>query len=199
MRSFFYKLDTLSYDAVSSENKQLQNLCYDVKDFILEGTFTRYKKVKTILSYWGHPDNYVTKMTNMKESTVRVARRNLSNELYELFGYDFFEVVRDGDDKSISEGRARLSLAKRGFHSENFLYRELIDTVRSKALVEDDINITSCANEIQFLLRHSKQNIEKELSHLDLGKLLYLIRMLDNETGSITNIYNLIKCFEREV
>ena len=51
--------------------------------------------------------------------------------------------------------------------------------------------------EIQFLLKHSKNTIEKELSMLDKNKLAYLIRMLNNESGSISNIHNLVRCFEK--
>ena len=192
-------MDNVISDAQESKNVELRNLCYEVKDFVLEGTFTNYKKVKTLLSYWGYPDNYVSKMTGMKGGTVRVARRNLSNELYELFGYDFFEVLSIGDKKALVDGKARLDLAKSGFSAENFLYRELIMKICSQAEVDDSIDVKSCAPEIQFLVRHSKQNVERELSRLDVNKLAYLVRMLNNETGTLLNIHNLIKCFEKEI
>lgn len=185
-------------DAYQNKNFDLQNLCYDIKGFVMTGSFTNYKKVKVLLNYWGYPDNYVSKMTGMKEPTVRVARRNLSNELYELLGYDFFEVVGIGDKKAIEEGRERLNLAKKGFSADSFLSHDLIQSICSRAKIIDDVDITSCGFEIQFLVRHSKQSLEKEMSMLDIDKLAYLIRLLNNETGSLSTIHKLVKCFEKE-
>lgn len=198
MRSFFYMLDKTIEQSQINHNKKLEDFCYDVRDYINKGTFTKYKKVKTILGYWGQPDYYVAEKTGMKDGAVRQARRNLSNELYELFGYDFFNIIIIGDDEALKEGGYRLYLAKMGYSSGNFLYREMISDIRNRGSIDDDIDISSCALEIQFLVRHSKQSIEEELSMLDKEKLIYLIRMLDNEVGSPLSIRNLIKCFEKE-
>lgn len=197
MRSFFYNLDSVISDSQNTHNKELYSLCYDVKQFVMEGTFTNYKKVKTILGYWGEPDSYVSKMTGMKEGTVRVTRRNLSNELYEIFGYDFFNIISVGDSKAISDGRYRLDLASKNISANKYLYQEFINTVTNGSVLDDSIDIKSCAMEIQFLIKHSRNSIEKELEMLDKDKLAFLIRMLNNESGSITNIYNLVRCFEK--
>lgn len=197
MRSFFYNLDKTMSDARINRNNELYKLCDDVKQYVLEGSFTNYKKVKMLLSYWGEPDSFVTSMTGMKEGTVRVTRRNLSNELYELFGYDFFNAIAIGDKKAISEGVYRLGLVKKDISADKFLYREFINDIFRGSEYNDDIDIKSCAMEIQFLLKHSKSSIEKELELLDKDKLAYLIRMLNNESGSISNIHKLVRCFEK--
>lgn len=197
MRSFFYNLDKVLSDAYSNHNDELYNLCYDVKQFVLEGSFTRYKKVKLLLGYWGETDKYTASMTGMKEGTIRVTRRNLSNELYELFGYDFFNVISIGDKKAISDGRYRLGLVRKDISADKFLYREFINEATFGSKRNDDIDIKSCGMEIQFLVKHSKNSIKKELEMLDKDKLAYLIRMLDNESGSILNIHNLVRCFEK--
>lgn len=197
MRSFFYNLDSVLADSQKSHNKELYSLCYDVKQFVMQGTFTNYKKVKTILGYWGETDSYTAAMTGMKEGTIRVTRRNLSNELYELFGYDFFNVIAIGDKKAIADGRYRLGLASKDISADKFLYREIIDTINRNSNYNDDIDIKSCSMEIQFLIRHSRSSVNKELEMLDKDKLAFLIRMLNNESGSINNIYNLVRCFEK--
>ena len=196
MRSFFYNLDKTLEDAKISNNTNLYRLCSDVKGFVCKGTFTRYKKVNILLRYWGEPDSYVAKMTGMKEGTVRVTRRNLSNELYELFGYDFFTVIRPGDSSSIKEGLYRLSLAKKDISSSDYLYRELIDDIMYGSNTLEGINIDSCSLEIQFLLKHSKKAVQEEMAMLDKNKLAYLIKMLDNEEGSFPDIYSLVQRFE---
>ena len=198
MRSFFYNLDRMMLES-QDDNKMLYDFCVEVKNFIMKGTFTGYKKVDTVLAYWGHQDSFVSEMTGMKEGTVRQARRNMSNELYELFGYDFFEVVSAGDSKAIKEGSYRLYLAEKGYKSDNFLYRELITQIKAGEESDEAIDVSTCASEIQFLVRHSKQSIEREMSMLDINKLSYLVKMLDNEVDTPLNIRYLIKCFEKEI
>lgn len=199
MRSFFYNLDKLDYECDLNHNKDLKNFCAEVREFIKRGSFTGYKKANILLMHWGSPDCTVSKLTGIKESTVRQGRRKMSNDLYELFGYDFFEIVGVGDAKAIREGKYRLDLARMGFDSNNFLYHELKLAIQSDASVVDDIDISTCKAEIHFLVKHSKQSISRELACLDKNKLLYLIRMLNNETGSSMNIRNLIRCFEEGV
>lgn len=198
MRSFFYNLDKVMEDAYTSKNKDLYSFCYEVKNFIIEGSFTKYKKVDVLMSYWGEPDSYVSKMTGMKESTVRVTRRNLSNELYELFGYDFFTLISLGGKKDIEEGLCRLSLAKKEISAKEYLFRELIDIIEKDAVDDSEIiDIKTCALEMQFLERHSKKAIKREMEMLDKKKLSYIIKMLNNEADTYSNIYNLIRFFER--
>lgn len=198
MRSFFYSLDKAIEDSSNSKNFELRNFYYDVKTYVMQGNFTRYKKVKELLKYWGQTDSYVSKVTGMKEGTVRVTRRNLSNELYEKLGYDFFTVTSDGSSNALKEGMFRLSLAKKEISSDKYLYNELIDEINRNSEPRSDIDITSCTSEIQFLYRHSRRNIEKEMSMLDKEKLAYIIKMLDNEEDTFSNIYNLVKLMERD-
>lgn len=197
MRSFFYNLDKQLLYAESIHNEELHNLCCDVKEFVCQGTFTKYKKAKLLLKYWGETDKYTAEMTGMKEGTIRVTRRNLSNTLYDLFGYDFFKVIAIGDSKAVKEGRYRLSLVTKDICADTFLYKEFIRDIVKDSKVDDNIDIKNCSMEIQFLIKHSRGNIEKELAMLDKNKLSFLIRMLDNEAGSLVNIYNLVKCFEK--
>lgn len=196
MRSFFYNLDKTMSDAQINKNMNLYRLCNDVKSYILEGSFTNYKKVNTLLRYWGDPDSYVAEMTGMKEGTVRVTRRNLSNELYELFGYDFFNAISSGDDEAIREGLYRLSLARKDICADKYLYRELIDSIVYGSNPKESIDLNSCSFEIQFLAKHSKKAIEEEMAMLDKDKLMYLIRMLNNEVDTFPNIYSLVKKLE---
>lgn len=197
MRSFFYNLDKVSSDAYNNHNKELYSLSCDVRQYILEGSFTRYKKANLLLGYWGETDSYTANMIGMKEGTVRVTRRNLSNELYELLGYDFFSIIGVGDKKAITEGRNRLGLVLMGTSADSFLYREFINSMNTSSEHSEIVDIKSCAMEIQFLEKHSKTTIEKELSMLDKNKLAFLIRVLNNESGSALNRYNLIRCFEK--
>ena len=67
MRSFFYNLDKTMSDAKDNGDKNLYRLCCDVKSFVCEGTFTNYKKAKTLMRYWGDSNSYVSKMTGLEE------------------------------------------------------------------------------------------------------------------------------------
>lgn len=197
MRSFFYRLDKMIEKAEIDKNEKLFFFCRDVKEYIMKGTFTRYKKVETYLDYWGETDSYMSARTGIKESTIRVTRRDLSNALYELFGYDFFTILEKGDKESITEGLYRLALASKQISSKTYVHRSIIHDIRDGAVDMEFLDLEDCRNEIEFLSRHSLKRIEKELSMLDKNKLAYLLGMLDNEKGSSKDIVHLVKRLER--
>ena len=197
MRSFFYRLDKLIEKSENDKNEKLYFFCRDVKDFIMKGTFTRYKKVEIYLDYWGEPDSYMADRTGIKEGTIRVTRRELSNTLYELFGYDFFSVLEKGDKESITEGLYRFALASKKISSRTYVYRGIADEIKKKANRLEYLDLNDCHNEIEFLSRHSIKRVEKELSMLDVDKLGYLLNMLDNEEGTSQDIIHLVKRLER--
>lgn len=196
-RSFFYSLDRIMETSKDEGNTEVYKICEELKEFIKSATFTRIKDSRLILGYWGEPDSYVEDVTGKSANSIRQLRLRLSKQLYELLGYDFFGLLEEGSQKSLRECIFRMRLASKDLEAKRYLYRELIDTVKANSEVDDEIDITTCKNEIQFLVKHSRSALASEMSTLDMNKLNYLIRMLDNETGSLGNIYNLTKCFDR--
>lgn len=197
MHTFFYMLNKTIESSEFNHNKKLEDFCYKVKDFVQDGSFTSYDRARELMSYMNESDSFTAQMMGLTAGTVKQTRYKRSIELYEIFGYDFFNVISAGDSKAIEEGERRLHLAIKSYKSTDFLYRELISTILSKGDVDSSIDISTCAKEIQFLVKYSKQSIERDIQGLDYNKLVYLIKMLDNEEGTPLDIRNLIKLFER--
>lgn len=195
MISFFRNLDSLTREASSCKNEELVSFCSQIRKYIMSADFTKYKKAKEILSYWGEPDSSVALMVGMKESTVRVTRRNLSIELYEKFGYDFFTLLEEQSKKSLEEGKFRFEVAKDLRSASSFIPFDILNAIRLDGSMAEEFDIKECGDEIRFLVKYSKQNIERELGTLDKNKLMYLTRMLDGLTGSPAEIYKLIRLF----
>ena len=79
-----------------------------------------------------------------------------------------------------------------------YIPRDIIDIINSNKVIENDnISVTDCGKEIQFLLSHSKLAIEREISTLDINKLSYIIGMLDNEKDIHENRIRLMEVFNK--
>lgn len=198
MRSFFYKLDKLISSSWDCSDTSLSHQLGELKEIIKEGNFTTYKKAKLLLSYWGETDKYTSKMTGLSESTVRVVRRNMSNTLYEKLGHDFFDVVNTHNKNAVKECAFRVRLLENKMDARYYIPRDILDIINSNKVIENDnISVTDCGKEIQFLLSHSKLAIEREISTLDINKLSYIIGMLDNEKDIHENRIRLMEVFNK--
>lgn len=195
MKSFFLSLDDSISTAKYNANEKQYNLCMDIKTYLLNSNYSNYKNLKLFMSYWGEPDSYMAKMTGMKESTIRVTRRNLSNLLYDKFGYDFFSLLNSGDNLLLAEAKSRFELVKKDVDSDSYVLR-LVKEECVGVIGDALYSIRDCSNEIKFLVKHSIPMIKNEISSLDKGKLLYLLSILDGNDGSIQDRVRFIKVLE---
>lgn len=196
--TFFYIMREVTREAQDNGNSELYMFCNELIAFMQKGTFTNYRKARELLMYWDCPISYIAERNGMSESAVKNALRTMSEDIYSYLGYDFFRLLYKGDDKSLDEARFRVRIAEKGYNSQSFVFSDVILRAKREGIPVNDIEVSSCAEEIKFLLNHSKQRVDRELANLDMDKLLYLIRMLDNEVDSPLNMRNFIKLFEKE-
>ena len=196
-RSFFRNMDLLRKEIVKTKNKEKGDIWLEVKDFILTGCYSSYKQcselVGMVLS--GYSDSYIARNFNVEENTVRIHKRNISNELYALFGKDFFDLFENfqSNKKLIL---ARLNNAKYCDKSFNDLLPDVISALVSTSIgIEeplDYIDLNSCHKEISFLVRHSLDKIKGEFRGLDVLKLEYLTRVLNRKSGTVNDRQELL-------
>lgn len=189
MKNFFRGLDLTENYAKTVEDSELYTLCNNVRAYIMQADFTNCKRAEEYLALWGETDSSASKILGVSESTVRVTRRNMSNVLYELFGFDFFTVIKSAGSKGIKEGGLRLETVRGAYSSKTLVPLE----VRSSILRDADLrsmDIHDCADEIKFLAKYSVPNILKEMQELDVDKLAFLLRVLDRCDGTLSDTNN---------
>lgn len=199
MKSFFARLDS-SLELASMQNrKELLSVLRDTKDWIKTGNFTNYKNKMKFLMCWGESNSYVAGITGLSESGVKVAKKSMSDSLYNQLGYDFFTLVSDGSSKSIAELRMRLNLAKKDIKVSDYISKDVLDVVMSKSRDYEPGTcvMSECAKEAAFLVKYSRGAIARQAEELDGKKLRYVLNVLCGEEGTITNRTFLIKTLER--
>lgn len=193
MKSFFTELEENIKSLENSKEDELLKLYYDLKSFVLQGTFTSYKQANKILACIDSSDTEASALTGIKAGTIRVARRNMSEELFQLFGYDYFYV----SSQNIEEGEFRLKAAKLKFSGPQLPF-EITKSILGKNKEDMMYSLDSCTNEIEFLKKYNNINISKELASIDTSKLCYLVELLSMEKGSQRDTFELYKRVYKE-
>ena len=64
-----------------------------VKDFVESGKYSRCRRASELITMQlrGYNDRNIAERYNISAETVRVERRQISNELWSIFGIDFFD------------------------------------------------------------------------------------------------------------
>lgn len=198
----FLKNMILSKKVISeSKDKDAGLYWLNVKEVLVKGNCSSYKKSGSLceLTIQGYSDEYISNLFNISESTLRVNKRILSNDLYKLFGNDFFDLLQDykSNEKELLK---RLHIVRNlDICPESLFPSELLVKVKSRKYTPiSSVDIKECKNEISFLLKHSIQQIDNDLNELDISKVNYLLEVLSNSKGSFSDRYNFLKLFNRE-
>lgn len=194
VKSFFNEFDKLQK---SNPPEDVNVLLLEMKEFLKKGTYSNYKRSKELMNFWGMTSIYASKCMGLSEAAIRVKRRDLSNELYQLFGKDVFDRLRSGDRSVLKEIRTKIKILQVDKLSTDYIPMEFIEYIRSHSDVSDaTYSVKECKGEIAFLVRHSINMFEKEVSSLDLNKLMFLLRLLDRKSGMADDAYNFISLLE---
>lgn len=177
MKSFFSQLDsalvTYSWDSERVE------FLGELKGYIQFGSCISYKNKMQYLPLWGEKSVDVAKILGVNPGTVRGARSLMSEELYGLFGRDFFTVL----EKDLKAAVRRFYVIQ---HNRETLFIPGFSQLLPQFDAEFDIDGVSfkdCRKEAEFLKKYTKKGIEKEFAGLDQKKLCYVLSLLGEENG----------------
>lgn len=180
MKSFFSQLDSalVSY----SWDQERVEFLSELKGYIQSGICISYKNKMQYLPLWGEKSVDVAKILGVNPGTVRGARSLMSDELYRLFGIDFFTVLEK--DLKAAVRRFYVIQHSRGTKETLFIpgFSQLLPQLDVNVDVEG-VGFKDCRKEAEFLKRYTKKEIEKEFAGLDQKKLCYVLSLLDGESG----------------
>lgn len=174
---------------------ELYGILTDVERYVQRGAFTQ-----------ANPEEY-RKFYNLRLANVREGaealdissnsfnqrRGRYSRELYKIFGDDFFALVYDADgaekikDRLVNAGDTR--------SSREVVLPEVLSQVRGKFL-ERGYFLSDCQEEIKFLTRFSKKELEDHREKIDPRKLTYLIALMDKNVKDLSErsaLYDLVE------
>lgn len=196
-KSFYKSLVEAKASAVEQKNTIAVNLINRVSKYILRGSFSSYKKAGTISRLFldGASDPFVALTLGISESTVRVQRRNLSKELYFLFGNDFFDILKELPASKVAVSRRIYLVESMNKEPEELFFVEFLSLLKGSVLSVDtsEVDIKECGKEISFLVNNSRAFIGKELSALKPENLGYLLGVIEGNRGTESDRFNLLR------
>ena len=182
-----------------NRDKGAAKVWVSVQKFMEDGSFSTYKKAGTLcrLEMTGYSDERIAEYLNIKETTLRVHKRNISIELFNLFGEDFFDLLSDYDRNSKELILRTKIVCIKNDDINKLIPTEITSYIDSKAvgLKDVDYSLSSCDDEISFVLRHSVSKLKTEMDLLDMRKLKYVLGLLRSECGTVRDRFDIKSLF----
>lgn len=187
-KNFLRQIREMKSIAYQNRDKDFGKFLLELQSYVLAGEYSSYKKVRQLTSWVieGYSDSYIADALQIKESTVRVTCRSVSNELYRLFGNDFFELAVDFKSNR-DELYRRLNLVEISRNSAStYVLRDVLEIVgEPNEFYNKNTKMYECTDEVTFLKKYNLQRIKKDLDKLDRNKLIFLINVLNGISGTM--------------
>lgn len=206
-KNFFTKFNELKKSIYERRVREEAELWLKLQDAILSGNFSTLKRADEFARLWleGYNDYAVSLKLNMQESTIRQYRKQLSDELYDITGDDFFSLF-----ESFNKNKEKLNkilyilthTRKNGWKgSSDLIPLDTYTIFKSCVMNEEsiDFSIDDCKKELSFISRYSIQNIKKDMNKLNLERLKYVIDVLEGTKGTMDDKYLVSRCMEGDL
>lgn len=186
MRNFFKTLSS-ELDRASLDGDVLSlAILSKLNVYISSGNFSKYKRTKDFLFVKDLTYIEAAKVLNLKETTVRAKRQDLSDEVYTLVGRDFFTRLKDGDFDYCESVVNSLELED---VIRNVIPKGVSDIIRGlvdldRVIPSQNIALTDFEDELRFLVSVSEPMLKAKISNLDIEKLNILLGVLEGDVGS---------------
>lgn len=195
-KNFLTKMLILKDEIVASRNKEEAQDYIELKNFTNSCCYFNYKhSVKLVNSYLsGKPTEDIAVMLGITASVCRDHLKEASDNLYKIFGDDFFELFSDysSNKQEIKNRIHYASFMVKG--SSQFIFPDVIASIPvSKTSTRRMFTVYECREELEFLLRYSRPVMQEALSSLNTEKLNFILRVMDGEDGTQDERFNIIK------
>lgn len=186
-------------DALQRKDHGMATIIMEINNFVRGCSYTSCKIGKRVLECItnGQPDKEIALSLGVTEERVRGVRKQLSDELYAIYGTDIFELISEYR-QNYEVIRNRLDYALHfsdGVH--NLVCSEVIRGMYSYGKKSaKSYDLRECSEELDFLIKYSVKNIENNLGLVDKDKLAYLFEVLNGTKGSRDDRIKLMKSLD---
>ena len=202
-KNFYSNMKSLKNTVAEKRNRDAAEIWLRVEKLLLDVNYSTYKNAKELvmLTMSGYNDEAIAIKLGISEDTVRWNKKCLSDELYIIFGEDFFELFDNFIvNKPVIEARvltASISLTNTDGLLKRVLPLDIIMVMSNMYTIDKgdtdfNLSLSDCKSELNFLIRHSKSSIISELELLDESKLRYIVGLLSNSKGNYEDKFKLL-------
>ena len=196
-KSFFKEMRCLKKEIQDAKDREVALVYLNLERYVLSCKYSKYKYANVLVKMLleGRNEDDIANVLGISESTIRYHEStSLSKKLYEIFGKDFFRLMKDYKENKKEIDR-RLFLAIRSDTSRyDYCMTDVISEVKNRLddVSFEDYNIRDCAEELAFISKYSLSNMKRDLASLNISKIEYLMKVLDGEKGSVDERFNFV-------
>lgn len=190
-KSFFKILTDIENRVIlspeSTYSDETKEIVQGVVSFVESGSITDASIAKFICKNFRLDNQSMLRAYNISvpydkmisTSTLRSYISRLSNELYDVFGLNFYEIFIENDINKQRSIKSTLGITDLEDLSFKDLFIGAVDDKASRGLICNNITIDDCEKEIEVLKLLTNSHVEELLSQVDANKLAYLRRVLN--------------------
>ena len=184
--NFCIELDRIKKSAVSMNDSAQEELTSSIIKFAKSGSYIHKKNVGEVLSCWGMTDKEVSEETGLGAANIRLIRQKISDALYDKFGEDFISLLGSGEEKNLQECERRFRVVRANKKVSDYIPAVFIKEVVEVAKDRDFSLRSDCKAEFEFIKKYSFASFRKDLQSIDMDKVAYVLRVLDQKAGSMS-------------
>lgn len=187
MSNFFKTLDRSKKHFTSVGDVQACSILYRLESYIESGRYSEYKKANQFYALRNLKLLEIAALLGVSYDTVKRRRTSLSSEAWGCVGKDFFTLLDQG---SYEECEAVVSMLDNDDLSQSLFPNGVTSIIEGLATSEDRSFLqgnhtpSTFVDEVNFLVSISEPVIKAQVSNLNVGKLLYLLGLLNGSVGS---------------
>lgn len=199
-KSFFKILTCLEEEIVLKEgsaySEETKEIVKEIISFVENGSITDANIPKFVCKNFRLDNQALLRAYNLSvpydkmisTSTLRSYVSRLSNELYDIFGYDFDEVFINNDYEKQRKLRSLANISNMENLSFQDLFIDVVDEKASTGLVKDNITLADCEDELKALKKLTRAYAKSIVEGLDASKLAYIKRVLNKPIINSKNL-----------
>lgn len=201
MRSFFRSMLDCRAEIYKKRDRAAADVYSSVEKFLKEGRYSTYRKANELstMRLSKYNEEAMAAQLGVNVGTVRTHTRNVSNELYQLFGTNFFDMLSNYAENQLKVNAVLYRVKHQGDMAVTYVLPEVVSVVRGCSSVGRFYPLNECTQEMDFLRRYSRHFLSEALKEVDLGKLTFLIDILDGNRGTPDEWNTLISLVSGEV
>jgi len=201
MKSIFVKLALVRDILDASETERLA-IFSRVSSYVYKGDYADYGKKDIFLSCVNSSDSIVGMKLGIAVEAVRKIRSRMSLQAYSVIGEETLDKIATGTITELDEIRRDFDILEKNpvsVKAEMLFPGEFLSLIRKYSLVDSEYNIADCKYELALLHWMSLKKIGELLDNIDVDRMQYLLKVINNETFSVTtgdraNIFRVIFC-----
>lgn len=193
MKNIFSQLNRLEEFVFGDSSLERKKLFAKVKEFVLSGSYSSYKDIKTLMKFRHLPPEQLAGKLNIKVESLRQVKKRVTAEAIAVMGEDVLNVIEFGTEKELKVALKEFSYVEKGLKSSDLFFADFLRLVQESQYDSGEFSIGDCKYELTLLHWLSEDKIKNLLANVDVTRLGYILKVLDGKAGTQKDKVNALR------